>query len=387
MKKSKMSKAKSGPTAVVAKEVLKSLLLMVLLLPVMLTLRAGHPLSYMIPNTLMFFGPATWIKGFWYMFLKYPDQPIPHDHVPVMMAEDFTYDAMRKLTNNWSTPAVVRGMFNGSPAVENWHKDGYLGAKEIGEQKIPVVLDGTYGTNQDNRVSKKFKDAFSDVVRDENSTNYLFFPVFSRYHFAGMEDVDQAAMEQAVNNVALEDLEFDQRIMKGFGQKGHLTFAGSQIIIGQGSDDPKATTGTQFHTEPGNNWFAMVHGHKRWLLMDGKQSPYMWPRRSGVHTNQEMLSVNVKDFHPYMPIHYADLYSGDLLYNPDWYWHSIINYGGLTIGCGVREFHLYFSLRNNLQYSLITGINRFLKRYGLDKHRYDLERSVMPEGSDPVDMM
>jgi hypothetical protein len=55
-----------------------------------------------------------------------------------------------------------------------------------------------------------------------------------------------------------EDLEIDKRIWNGFGTKAHSTFFGSQFVIGQGTNDTDATTGTGWHCAFGNNWFAQV---------------------------------------------------------------------------------------------------------------------------------
>lgn len=44
---------------------------------------------------------------------------------------------------------------------------------------------------------------------------------------------------------------------------------------------------------------------------------------------------------PYLPVEYADLNPGDMLYNPDWQWHTIRNYEGLSIGVPIREVRFY----------------------------------------------
>ena len=46
---------------------------------------------------------------------------------------------------------------------------------------------------------------------------------------------------------------------------------------------------------------------------------------------------------PYLPVEYADLNPGDMLYNPDWQWHTIRNYEGLSIGVPIREVRFFFS--------------------------------------------
>jgi hypothetical protein len=50
-----------------------------------------------------------------------------------------------------------------------------------------------------------------------------------------------------------------------------------------------------------------------------------------------------------------------MLYNPDWEWHTIQNYEGLSIGCPIREFNATLSLRNNLHFTGIVLLNKFMK--------------------------
>jgi hypothetical protein len=63
----------------------------------------------------------------------------------------------------------------------------------------------------------------------------------------------------------------------------------------------------------------------------------------------------------HLNVRYVDLEPGDLLYNPDWEWHTIRNYEGLTIGVPVREFNVSLSLRNNLHYTGIVLLNKLMK--------------------------
>lgn len=68
-----------------------------------------------------------------------------------MVLSDYTYDALRRATNNFRSPAVVRGLFNGTRATSLWNSRDYL-PKAFGDVSIPVVRDGRVGTLQDDRV-------------------------------------------------------------------------------------------------------------------------------------------------------------------------------------------------------------------------------------------
>ena len=105
----------------------------------------------------------------------------------------------------------------------------------------------------------KFGDAYSEILRDEKSKLYLFFPVKSRFSFNHSELGALEVMQDEINDVVHQDLDLD-RIWKGFGKKStHKTFYGSQLIIGRGTNSTKTTTGTGWHCAAGNNWFIQVH--------------------------------------------------------------------------------------------------------------------------------
>ena len=68
----------------------------------------------------------------------------------------------------------------------------------------------------------------------------------------------------------------------------------------------------------------------------------------------------------HLPTKFVDLYAGDMLYNPDFQWHTIVNYGGLSFGCPIREFNISLTVRNNPVFALIAFVNKALDAVGLD---------------------
>ncbi|KAJ1410190.1 hypothetical protein B484DRAFT_455930 [Ochromonadaceae sp. CCMP2298] len=346
------------------------LLLSLAVYPVLRTLQAGHPLSYMYPNLLLFTNLREETRAIWRTVLQFPSEKVVAQHIPVIAYADYSMEALRKATNNWRSPVIVRGMFSNTPATEKWATDGYL-AGIIGDFMIPVVKDAVYNTLQNDRGVVPFKEAFTEIVENPDSKMYMFFPVKSRFHFNGsdlgsLEKLQALEMlQEKINEVVLQDLEIDTRIWKGFGTKAHSTYYGSQLIIGQGSNDTDVTTGTGWHCAAGNNWFVQVKGSKRWYFMDPKHSAAMHPLRGG-RVNMMTGTPNMSHFQQYVPHQYADLIEGDMLYNPDWQWHTIRNYEGLSIGVPIREFNLSLSFQNNVQFSSIVLINKFLEKFGVD---------------------
>lgn len=104
---------------------------------------------------------------------------------------------------------------------------------------------------------------------------------------------------------------------------------------------------------------------KRWYFADPKYSAYMHPLRGG-KVNMMTGSTEMAEKQKHFPTRYADIRAGDLLYNPDWEWHTIKNYAGFTIGCPIRELNYTLSIQNNMQYTGIVMLNKLLEKVGLD---------------------
>jgi hypothetical protein len=354
-------KARSTPETVVRVSVvlLKSLgvaSFLVIGLAAFLTKRAGDPLDHIIPNALLFTPYKQKLEGEWDKRPIYDGRPVyDHQHIPIMAVEDYTYERIAVATENFRRPVVVRGFFNGTTAVNRWTDPEFL-AERLGDFETSVIQNALYGTAQTDRVDMPIKEALADVFNNEHSTNYLFFPPQSRFNQA-KSSADE--VKERISNMVIEDLDLD-RIFKGFGKKKtHRRFHGAQILVGRGTNNMDATTGTGWHCAFSNNWFAQVIGRKRWYFMDGKYSKLMKPVRNGEYSMQQ--SKLHGEYEPRMPLQYADLQPGDVLYNPDWQWHTVKNYGGLTLGVPIREFNLISAGRNNLHYSAIGVVNHLYK--------------------------
>eukprot|EP00595_Chromulina_sp_UTEXLB2642_P000239 CAMPEP_0196762986 /NCGR_PEP_ID=MMETSP1095-20130614/3169_1 /TAXON_ID=96789 ORGANISM="Chromulina nebulosa, Strain UTEXLB2642" /NCGR_SAMPLE_ID=MMETSP1095 /ASSEMBLY_ACC=CAM_ASM_000446 /LENGTH=219 /DNA_ID=CAMNT_0042115205 /DNA_START=428 /DNA_END=1087 /DNA_ORIENTATION=+ len=210
-----------------------------------------------------------------------------------------------------------------------------------------------------------FDESYNEIIANEDSKMYLFFPVKSRFNFNGSDAGSLDQLQDAVNDVVLEDLQIDKLIWNGFGTKKHSTYFGSQLIIGRGSNDSTETTGTGWHCAAGNNWFVQVAGRKRWYFMDTQYSALMYPLRGG-KVNMMTGNAAMGKLHDHLPLRYVDLEAGDLLYNPDWEWHTITNYEGLSIGVPIREVNLTLSFRNNFLYTSVVLVNKVTSALGYD---------------------
>jgi hypothetical protein len=339
-------------------------ILAAILFPVWKTINSGDPLSHMYPNFLLFTPYREEVKAAWKDTLKFSDKVHVPEHIPTIPYSEFTMEKLKEITNNFRSPAIVRDMFKGTAAHDKWGVDGYLSSK-IGDFMIPVVRNAKYNTLQNDRAVLSFREAFTEIVNDANSKVYMFFPVKSRFSFNHSELGTLEVLQSRINEVVLEDLEIDKRIWNGFGTNKHSTYFGSQLIIGQGSNDAKETTGTGWHCAAGNNWFVQAIGRKRWFFLDPKYSAYMFPLRGG-KVNMMTGNFNMSYYSQFLPVQYGDLNPGDMLYNPDWQWHTIQNFEGLSIGVPIREVNFSLSFQNNFQYTSIVTLNKLMDKFGVD---------------------
>jgi hypothetical protein len=227
------------------------------------TIIASDPLHYMYPNFLMFTPFRKDLTNIWPKYVKY-DTSITFEpaQIPSIDSNLFSMESLAKATEGWKYPAVIRGIFKNSTAVEKWGDPNYLSSK-IGDFLVPVVRTAIYGTLQNDRTVMTFRDAFTEIVTNSTSKMYLFFPVRSRFNFNHSELGVLKALESSINKVVLEDLEINTRIWNGFGTEKHSTYFGAQLIVGQGAKDSEITTGTGWHCAAGNNWFAQVSSARK----------------------------------------------------------------------------------------------------------------------------
>jgi len=107
-----------------------------------------------------------------------------------------------------------------------------------------------------------------------------------------------------------------------------------------------------------------VSGIKRWEFIDPIYSAYLSPLKGGFF-NMWTGNLKMKEVQKHIPRRTVTLYPGDMVYNPDWMWHKITNYGGgLTIGVPIRESNFSLSFQNNFYFTSIVITNKLLTLLG-----------------------
>ena len=209
--------------------------------------------SEIIPNLLLFTSYRNLTQTAWRQStkvntaIKYTPAEIPNINF-----EDYTFETLREATNNFRHPAVVRGMFKNSIAVKKWIEPAYLNSK-LGDYTISTISTAIQGKIQGERFNEKFSTTFNDILNNNESKAYLFFPVQRKWE----DQKTHVKLVKEVNDIVESDLDLNL-IFTGFGSKTHKTYFGSQFIIGRGSADTVETTGTGWHCAGGSNYFVQV---------------------------------------------------------------------------------------------------------------------------------
>ena len=286
-----------------------------------------------------------------------PPQPVIE-----IQAKDYSYETIKAASRDFRIPVIVKGLFKDSVAVKEW-KHGHRLNEFLGDFSIPVVRNAVVGTLQDHREIVRFDEAYTQMLAQEKSKEYLFFPVKSRFTFNGSAAGRDQQLQEAVNKVCDADLNLDL-IWPGFGKKQHSTFAGSQFVIGKSAPDfTNETTGSDWHCAIGNNWFILAAGKKKWDFVEPKYSHFMSPLKGGMFNMWTGNSQRTASIIKHVPVWTTVMEEGDLIYNPDWMWHKVTNFGGLSIGVPIREKNLTISARNNPYFTGIVFTNLFLAMF------------------------
>jgi len=325
------------------------------------------PLIYMIPNFLLFTPFHRYAVPVW-KFLDPPSRlPLKNEHkiVRTIDASDYTFEKFQEMTENFRYPGVVKGLFLNTTALNKWTQKGYLSEK-IGHFDVKVAWRSENETKIFNRTRTPFKEAYEELLDNEDYKGWLFFPFFS----TSKKGVMANPLNSAVNKLVQDDLDLS-RIWDGFGfYESHSSLVGHQFSMGRAKPgEKKGTTTFDWHCEPGSNWFAQISGSKAWYFMDPKYSSFMMTNHTGVGIRVLRTSDGdrMRDIHERLPLEKVVLEPGDLLYNPEWEWHTIKQSIGISVAVAMREFNVTNALRLNAQYTGVIAVNHFWKNIGLER--------------------
>jgi len=292
---------------------------------------------------------------------------IPPSSVMEIQAKDYSYHALKMLSQDWTQPVIVRGLFADSPALTNWRNPDYLIGKTFGSNLTSVIHNGTIvkhyemvcGKEEEGETFSEYKP-FDQTIRRimAGSTETIVYPPASRSKRVRDKELEIKWNEMVKNDVDLA------RIGPMF-QEGARSTVLTQMFLGGGvdtSDPSKAVPaiGTGWHGDVCNNFVVQISGEKKWIMVDSKYSMYMRPTMRGGKTAIVGGHLSIEeDTMPYFPHHVFTLNPGDFLYNPEWYWHSIQNHevGPYAFGLISRQCHIKRNLKQAALFTALVVVN------------------------------
>jgi hypothetical protein len=294
---------------------------------------------------------------------------IPATLMPEMRAEDYSFEALEVLSQNWRQPVVVRGLFRDTPAISLWQDPDYLINKAFFSNDTSVIQNGTIVNhyaricNGGEKLSGDFSkeqpfDATLKRILSGQSLETVVFPPASR-----SQRLRNAPLEVAWNKIIDQDLDL-KRIGGTFAEGVSKTVL-TQMFLGGGVPENSSTPtiGTGWHCDICNNFVVQVSGVKRWIMVDPIYSIYMRPTmRNGKTAVVGAHDSAATETIPYFPHYVVDLHPGDFLYNPEFYWHSIENHavGPYSFGLVSRQCHLARNFKSSGIFTSLMILNHFV---------------------------
>jgi hypothetical protein len=199
------------------------------------------------------------------------------------------------------------------------------------------------------------------LVRDFGETPVLFNETsgFALRPLAALEDRD--APRYVANCEAL--LTRHPELLEALDVPGLGRWTGMRAYCVQLFIGARARSGLTYHCANNVNLFLMLHGRKRWTLVDPESSyrMYPWITREAAYVASIVNHAEIPaDQHPLYrgcPRSEVVLEPGDALLNPPWWWHQVVNLDELTVGCATRWAGLPIPETNRL-FSFAQALSR-----------------------------
>lgn len=114
---------------------------------------------------------------------------IPATPVTIIEAKDYSYRALELLSQSWTQPVIVRGLFADAPALQKWTDPDYLISRTFDNSSVSVIHNGTIvkhyemvcGPEDQAENFSEYK-RFDEVIHriTKGSTETIVFPPASR---------------------------------------------------------------------------------------------------------------------------------------------------------------------------------------------------------------
>lgn len=241
------------------------------------------------------------------------------------------------------------GLFNGAPALENW-KDPQYFVDNFGDDELIVLENG--GVVDAERYAEGAMTAQLSEAANSNSNK-------CELGYASVQKAAVMNLRDAVNGMRNgkkyylsnvdtifrkhNDLLNQTLLVERLSPWAYDNYKPSavQIFMGFGNKDPTQATGTSIHCASGTNAFCQIVGCKSWEFVPSRYALFLNPQVS----SKFPAAIGLK-FPSWVPRYNTTICGGDLMMNPAWMWHRVLNNEGFNIGLATRENHPLWQMRN-----------------------------------------
>lgn len=245
---------------------------------------------------------------------------------------NLSIEELQKEYINKGIPVILEGAAKDWDCVNKWSLEYFK--KLHGDDEI-LILDSKHIDNDYEKITLK---ELIDDIRGGGSKYYRFYPLLSEHpeHLA----------------------DFDYNWLKKVRHKNVIFEAFQVFIGGKGTESP-------LHNAMQCNLFVQVYGEKRWSIINSYDTAIVDPDpvrnvyRSGPFRkdNYPFDPFNPEFEKPYELYKYLDRYDfvlkpGDILWNPSFWWHAVINESD-SIGVGYRWVSPSYSFKHNPLYTFL----------------------------------
>lgn len=283
------------------------------------------------------FESPTFLKYHNFLVSRLPDQP--ELDIPFLDMSNFSVEAFRVLSKDYTFPVVVRGMLHNATGLQHWDKPEWW-LENYGDEQILC------GTLDKVRPSCTITDFFNEV----KAGNPFYVSGASKIFGRNPE------LRAMVDTDPMNLIDLGPRVS-------------TQLFMGL------KDMGSDIHAAIGVNLFRQMAGTKRWWFIPPSQTAYLLPSINvngfSAHTHT-LVGKNGEKRSPWfnkLKRYTTTLQPGDMLMNPPWFWHGILNEGAadeLVIGVPTRyggRNGIRAALRSNW-YLTVLALATIYKQYG-----------------------
>jgi hypothetical protein len=295
-----------------------------------------------------FFTPWAAFKSDWvskyHRSLVDPLPEIPAKELYEIPVEDMSKEELYFRSNQYTTPVVIRNALAGTSVLKKWNNISWW-IENYGDEEVICKYVET-GTDEK-------KCTIKEALSPDDPSKQLYVTGEARMF---MRRPELGAM------VKTDMLEA--------ASPGTPVF--TQLFLGYKG------MGSDMHAAMGCNIFRQIVGQKTWWLVPMSETALVYPSLNPNGFSAHSLTVIGKGDDVQSPWlkklnrWEVTLNPGDVLLNPPWVWHGIVNTGGgeggLSVGVPTRYAveKMTPSFKNNWLFSII-GVACISWNYGLDK--------------------